>query len=162
MLIALYIIMNKLLSANASDCWNCDRERSGHLILDLIKQVKQVTSERSCRRLSWLCFHYRAAAKSEFGERELSGVAGAVPLRHASIGRNRMSAVAKAGARHPSGTTRTDGSHFLFFVTPAKASRKRGYRVAEEVVAVLDTRFRGHDGKRAGTKCQTRTTSGSQ
>ena len=81
--------MNKLLSANASGWGNCCRERDGHLILDLIKQVKQVMSERSGQRLSWLWFRYRAAAKSEFGERELSGVAGAASLRHVSIGRNR-------------------------------------------------------------------------
>ena len=135
MLIALYIIMNKLLSANASGCGNCCRERDGHLILDLIKQVKQVMPAWSCRRLPWLCFRYRAAAKSEFGERELSGVAGAAPLRHVAIGRNRMSAVAN---RHPSGTTPNRGSHFLFFRHPREGVAKA--RAAEEVLAALDTR----------------------
>ena len=45
----------------------------------------------------------------------------------------------------PSGTNRTDDSHLFFLVDPAEAA--------------LGARFRGHDGKRLGTKCQNHTTS---
>jgi hypothetical protein len=54
----------------------------------------------------------------------------------------------------PTRTTEQMAPIFLFSSPP----RKRGSRAAEEVLAALDTRFRGHDGKRAGSKCQTRTT----
>jgi hypothetical protein len=47
-----------------------------------------------------------------------------------------------------SGTNQTDESEFLFLVAPAK---RGGPSAADTVLAALGARFRGHDGKGAGT-----------